>query len=128
MEFVSVQYGTVRNYVSVWLTGGTGFGVLHAAEIMERLWRCRARCCRWQVRPDQIFRLFPHIWITFDLGVLLHEDTVIPGILVAGIRVSFVVKSKIPDNLRARRIGGANCRWAVNKSIQLVEIGGLGYI
>ena len=72
--------------------------------------------------------MFPHIWITFNLSVGLHEDAVVPGILVAVIRARFVVESKIPDDFRACWIGGANLGLAVEKSIWLVEIRGLGYV
>ena len=81
-----------------------------------------------QVRPYQRLRLFPHTWITFNLGVGLPEDAVVPGILVAIIWARFVVESKIPDDSRACWIGSANLGLAVENSIRLVEIGGLGYV
>jgi hypothetical protein len=72
--------------------------------------------------------LFPHIWITFNLGVGLREDVVVPRISVAFIWARFVVESKIPEDSRPCWIGGANLGPPVEKSIRLVEIGGLGYV
>jgi hypothetical protein len=58
----------------------------------------------------------------------LHENAVVPGILVAFIRDRFVVESKVPDDIRTRWIGSADCGPAMEKAIRLVEIGGLGHI
>jgi len=58
----------------------------------------------------------------------LDEDAVVPNVLVAGIRARYVGESKIPDDLRACRIGGANGGLAVDKSVGLEGIGGLGYV
>ena len=55
----------------------------------------------WQVRTDQGFCLLPHVWVAFDLRVGFHEDAVVPGIFVAGVRAGFVVESNVAEDLGA---------------------------
>jgi hypothetical protein len=69
---------------------------------------------------------FPNARITFDFGVRRREDTIIPGILIAFDRIGFIVGSKISNNSRVCRIGSTNFGLAVEKSIRLIEIDGLG--
>src|SRR6476661_2662082 len=81
-----------------------------------------------QLRPDQRFRLFPHSRITFYLGMRLHEDAVIPGILFAAVPVGLVLRPEIPDDMGAHGIGCANVGLAAQQSARLVEIGGPDYV
>jgi hypothetical protein len=55
-----------------------------------------------------------------------REDTIIPGILIAFDRIAFIAESKISNNSRVCRIGSTNFGLAVEKSIRLIEIDGLG--
>src|SRR5579864_2421969 len=77
---------------------------------------------------DQGLHLSPNLGITLNLGMSLHEDTVIPGVLPAVDRIPFVVEAEISDDVRACGIGGVDLGLAVQKAIQLIEICGLGYI
>src|SRR5260370_27526898 len=77
---------------------------------------------------DQGFYLSPNFGITLNFDVRLHEETVVPGVLLAIDRSRFIVEAEIPDNVRARRIGGANPGLAVHKAIRVIEICGLGYV
>lgn len=77
---------------------------------------------------DQGFHLRPNFGIALDLGVSLHEKTVVPGVLLAVERIPFVIGAEISDDMRARRIGSADLGFAVQKAVQLIEICGLGYV
>jgi len=77
---------------------------------------------------DQGFHLSPNLGITLNLGVSLHEDTVVPGVLPAFDRIPFVLEAKISDDVRACGIGSADLGFAVQKAIQLIEICGFSYI
>src|SRR5580692_6545002 len=57
-----------------------------------------------------------------------HEDTVVPWIFLAVDRIRFVVKAEISDDVRAGGISRADLGFAVQKTIQLIEICSLGYI
>jgi len=70
----------------------------------------------------------PHACIIFNLGVGLHEDAVIPGIVFAVVITRFVVGPKITDDPRAGWIGSADRRPAAEKPIRLIEIRSLGHI
>src|SRR5208282_2435085 len=58
----------------------------------------------------------------------LHEETVVPGILLTINRIRFVVEAEISNDVRACRIGSADLGLAVQKATQLIEICGLGYV
>jgi len=77
---------------------------------------------------DQGFHLSPNLGITLNFSVRLHEDTVVPGILLALDRIHFVVEAEISDDVRACRVGSADAGLTVQKAIQLIEICGLGYV
>src|SRR5260370_13069332 len=77
---------------------------------------------------DEGFYLSRNFGIRVNFDVRLHEETVVPGILLAIDRSRFIVEAEIPDNVRACRIGGANPGLAVHKAIRLIEICGLGYV
>ncbi len=49
-------------------------------------------------------------------------------ILLAVDRIGFVVEAEISDDVRARRIGSTDLGFAVQKTIQLIKICGLGYV
>ena len=63
---------------------------------------------RGQSRTDQGFHLSPNLGITLNFSVRLHEDTVVPGILLAVDRMCFVLEVEISDDVRACRISGAD--------------------
>jgi hypothetical protein len=90
--------------------------------------RRSARFCRGKVRPYQCLRLFPDSGIAFDLGVLLPEDAVVPGIIDAVVRTRLIVKFEISDDARACRIGGSNFGLAPQRSVRLIEICRLGHV
>src|ERR1700733_1158897 len=77
---------------------------------------------------DQGFHLSPNLGITLNLDVSLHENTLVPRVLLAVDRIRFVVEAEISDDMRACRIGCADLGFAVQKAVQLIEIRGLGYI
>src|ERR1019366_917840 len=77
---------------------------------------------------DQGLHLIPNLGIALNFGVRLDKETVVPWVLLAGDRIRFVVRAEIPEDSRARRIGSADLRFAVQKAIQLIEICRLGYI
>ena len=72
------------------------------------------RSAKRQVRPYQGLRLLPDLGITFNLRMSLHEDAVIPGVFIAVIGACFVVKSKVPEDRRARGISSLNFGLAMN--------------
>lgn len=77
---------------------------------------------------DQGFHLSPNLGIALNVGVKLHKDTVVPGILLAVNRSPFVVEAEISEDARACRIGSADLGFAVQKTIQLIEVCRLSYI
>lgn len=58
----------------------------------------------------------------------IHEDMVVPGILRTSERACFVVKFEISNDSGACGIGRANVVVAVEKSVGLIKVGGLGHI
>src|SRR5260370_13074400 len=77
---------------------------------------------------DEGFYLSRNFGIRVNFDVRLHEETVVPGILLAIDRSRFIVEAELADNVSACRIGGANRGLAVHKAIRLIEICGLGYV
>ena len=73
------------------------------------------------------FHPAPDAGIALDFGVCFGDEAVPPGILAVAAHWRLaVVEAKIPQNSGALRIGGANPRTAVQKTMRLVEIGGFG--
>ena len=87
-----------------------------------------AWCYLWQTRPDQGFHSIPNHRIAFNLGVRLHEDTIVPGVLGAVERALFIVKSEVSNDPRACSIGGVDIMVAVDEPMGLIEIDCLSYI
>jgi len=52
--------------------------------------------------------LIPDVRVAFDLDVRLHEEAAEPGIVWATNWMSFIVKTKISDDLCVRGIGRKN--------------------
>ena len=77
---------------------------------------------------DQGLYLSPNFGITLNFDVRLHEETVVPGVLLASDRSRFIVEAEISDDVRACRIGRADPGLAVHKAIRLIEICRLGYV
>src|SRR5712672_2574900 len=77
---------------------------------------------------DQRLHLIPDLRITFNLDVSLHDNPVVPGISRAVVWSRLIAESKITEDLRAGRIGGANYRCAVKKAVHLIKIRRLGDI
>ena len=77
---------------------------------------------------DQGFHLSPDFGITLNFDVRLHEETVVPGVLLAIDRSRFIVEAEISDDVRACRIGSADPGLAVHEAIRLIEIYRLRYV
>jgi hypothetical protein len=60
--------------------------------------------------------------------VKLHEDTVVPRVLLALDGIGFVVEAKIAEDLGTVGIGGYDLRFAVHEAIRLIKIRGRRYI
>ena len=90
---------------------------------------CRSIARFWrQLRINQCFHLIPNSRIAFNFRVSFYQHPVEPGIPFAADGIRLIVKSKVPNNLRAGWIGCTNRRPAVNNSIRLVEINRLPHI
>ena len=77
---------------------------------------------------QQSLYLPPNFAITFDLSVAFTQETATPGKPVAFCGIPFVLPKKIPEDCRARRIGGHDFSATVNQAMRLVEIHRLGDI
>ena len=99
-----------------WRGGGYGFAALRDPRFQG------------QVRADERFNLAPNGGIALDLNVGLHEKAVPPRILAASERFCFVVGAEVAEDASALGIGGANLGLAVQHSIELKKIDGLGDI
>ena len=81
-----------------------------------------------QIRTDERFDLVPYGGIALDLNVGLHEQAIPPGILAATERFCFVVGAEVAEDPSALGISGANLGLAVQHTIELIKIDGLGDI